>query len=71
MIMGIGHESGLTAVPDAIFVRSILAAFMSTMFIPGMELWACAADIASAIKKVCFQIICFGQTKSLATDKHR
>src|SRR5581483_4871000 len=33
MIIGIGHESGFTDVPDVKFTRSMLAGFMSTMFI--------------------------------------
>jgi hypothetical protein len=46
-IMGMGQESGLTDVPDAAFIRSMLAAFMSTMFMPGMELWASAGMVAA------------------------
>ena len=44
MIIGMGHESGLTDVPEAMFIRSMLAAFISTMFMfpmfmPGMFIW--------------------------------
>jgi len=38
MSMGIGHDWGLTDVPEAMLAKYMLAPFMSTMFMPGMEL---------------------------------
>src|SRR5450755_2047158 len=44
MVIGMGHASGLRDVPEAMFIRSMLAAFISTMFMfpmfmPGMFIW--------------------------------
>ncbi|MBV9444172.1 MAG: hypothetical protein JO217_15930 [Acidobacteriaceae bacterium] len=38
MIMGIGQAAGLLAVPDDMFIRNMLAVFISTMFIIGMSI---------------------------------
>src|SRR5579862_1885944 len=60
MIIGMGHPSGLTDVPDATFIRSMPAAFipvifMPGMFIPGMELCP-NRGMASRIKPTVLKI---------------
>jgi len=41
--MGIGQDGGFTDVPEATFIKNMLAGFISTMFIPGAfvpEYWS-------------------------------
>jgi hypothetical protein len=42
--MGVGRDGGFTDVPEATFIKKMLAGFISTMFIPDAFIPECRSD---------------------------